>query len=166
MLLGLYNIKIQWCLGFPGSSAGKESSCNVGDLGLIPELGRSPGDGNGYPFQYSGMENSMDCIVHGVCRVRHNWVTFTSLAALTLCCCCYCCLVAKMCPIPCYPVDCNMPGFSVLCYLLSLLKLTLIKSVMLSKYFILCFPLPLFPSIFPSLRVFSSELGLCIRWSK
>ena len=42
------------------------AACNVGDLGLIPELGRSPGEENGYPFQYSALENSMDCIVHGV----------------------------------------------------------------------------------------------------
>ena len=41
-------------------SDGKESACNVGDLGLIPGLGRSPGEGNGYPLQYSGLENSMD----------------------------------------------------------------------------------------------------------
>ena len=47
-------------------SAGKESACNAGDLGLIPGLGRSPGDGKGYPLQYSGLENSMDCKVHGV----------------------------------------------------------------------------------------------------
>ena len=53
-------------LGFPESSAGKESACNVGDLGLIPRLGRSPGEGKGYPLQYSGLENSMDCIVHEV----------------------------------------------------------------------------------------------------
>ena len=53
-------------LGFPGGSAGKESDCNVGDLGLIPGLGRSPGEGNSYRLQYSGLENSMDCIVHGV----------------------------------------------------------------------------------------------------
>ena len=53
-------------LGFPGGSVGKESACNVGDLALIPGLGRSPGEGNGYPFQYSGLENSMDCIVRGV----------------------------------------------------------------------------------------------------
>ena len=51
-------------LGFPCGSAGKESACNVGDLGLIPVLGRSPGKGISYPFQYSGLENSMDCIVH------------------------------------------------------------------------------------------------------
>ena len=47
-------------------SAGKESACNVGDLGLIPGLGRSPGEGKGFPLQYSGLENSLDCIVHGV----------------------------------------------------------------------------------------------------
>ena len=45
---------------FPGGSAGKESSCSVGDLGSIPGLGRSPGEGNGSPLQYSGLENSMD----------------------------------------------------------------------------------------------------------
>ena len=49
-------------LGFPGSLAGKESACNVGDLGLIPGLGRSREEGNGYPLQHSGLENSMDCI--------------------------------------------------------------------------------------------------------
>ena len=47
-------------LGFPGGSSGKESACNVGDLGLIPGLGRSPGKGKGYPLQYSSLENSMD----------------------------------------------------------------------------------------------------------
>ena len=57
-------------LGFPGGSAGKESTCNVGDLGLIPGLGRCPGEGNGCLFQYSDLENSMDCIVHGVAKSR------------------------------------------------------------------------------------------------
>ena len=52
--------------GFPCGSAGKESACNAGDLGSIPGLGRSPGQGKGYPLQYSGIENSMNCIVHGV----------------------------------------------------------------------------------------------------
>ena len=47
-------------LGFPCGSAGKASTCNAGDLDLIPGLGRSPGEGKGYPFQYSGLENSMD----------------------------------------------------------------------------------------------------------
>ena len=47
-------------MGFPCGSAGKESACNAGDLGLIPGLGRSPGEWKGYPLQYSGLENSMD----------------------------------------------------------------------------------------------------------
>ena len=47
-------------LGFSAGSAGKESTCNAGDLGLIPGLGRSPAEGKGYPLQYSDMENSMD----------------------------------------------------------------------------------------------------------
>ena len=47
---------------------GKESACNVGDLGLIPGLERSPGEGNGYLLQYSGLENSIDYVVHGVAR--------------------------------------------------------------------------------------------------
>ena len=59
-------------LGSPGSSAGKESACNARDLGSIPGLGRAPGEGIGYPLQYSGLENSMDCIVLGSQRVRHD----------------------------------------------------------------------------------------------
>ena len=55
-------------MGFPCGSAGKESACNEGDVGSIPELGRSPGGGNGNPLQYSGLENSMDCIVQGVVK--------------------------------------------------------------------------------------------------
>jgi len=50
---------------FTGGSAGKESACSVGDLGLIHGLGRSPGEENGNPPQYSGLENSTDCVVHG-----------------------------------------------------------------------------------------------------
>ena len=57
-------------MGFPCGSAGKESACNAGDLGLILGSGRSPGEGKGYPLQYSGLENSMDCIVHGVAKSR------------------------------------------------------------------------------------------------
>ena len=48
-------------LGFPGGSAGKESACNTGDLGSIPWLERSPGEGKGYPLPYSGLETSMHC---------------------------------------------------------------------------------------------------------
>ena len=55
-------------MGFPDSSVGKESACNAGDLGSIPGLGRPPGEGRGYPLQYSGLENAMDCIVRGVTK--------------------------------------------------------------------------------------------------
>ena len=59
---------LELCGGFPDSSVGKESSCNAGDLGSIPGLERSPGEGKGYPLWYSGLENSMDCIIHGVTK--------------------------------------------------------------------------------------------------
>ena len=55
-------------LDFPCGSTGKESACNTGDLGSIPGLGRSAGEEKGYPLQYSGMENSMDCIIHGLTK--------------------------------------------------------------------------------------------------
>ena len=55
-------------LCFPCGSASKESACNAGDLGLIPGLGRFPGEGKGNPLQYSCLENSMDCIVRGGCK--------------------------------------------------------------------------------------------------
>ena len=67
-----------WCFfndggnGFPDSSVGKESTCNAGDPGSIPRLGRSPEEGKGYPLHYSGLENSMDYVVQGVERVRNN----------------------------------------------------------------------------------------------
>ena len=54
--------------GFLGGSEGKESICNAGDLVSIPGLGRSPGEGKDYPLQYSALENSMDCVVHGVSK--------------------------------------------------------------------------------------------------
>ena len=56
--------------GFPCGSVGKESTCNAGDLGSIPGLGRCPGEGNSYLLQYSGLKNSMDCIVHEVAKSR------------------------------------------------------------------------------------------------
>ena len=59
------------CLLIPsptGGSDGKESACSVGDLSSIPGLGRSPGEGNSYPLQYAGLENSMDCTIHGVTK--------------------------------------------------------------------------------------------------
>ena len=65
----------KYILCFPSGSVGKEPACNVGDLGSIPGLGRSPGEGNDNPLQYSGLENSMDrgawrATVHRVAKSR------------------------------------------------------------------------------------------------
>ena len=57
-------------MGFHDSPVGKESSCNAGHLGSVPGLGRSSGEGKGYPLQYSGLENSTECIVRGVTKSR------------------------------------------------------------------------------------------------
>ena len=68
--------------GFPCGSAGEESICNVGDLGSIPGLERAPGEGKGYPLQYSGLENSMNCIVHGITksqiRLSNFWASLVA----------------------------------------------------------------------------------------
>ena len=80
--------------GFPGGSEVKASACNVGDLGSIPGSGRSPGEGNGNPLQYSCLENPMDggtwwATVHGVAKSRTRLSNFThSLMAIV-------CRVAK-----------------------------------------------------------------------
>ena len=86
----MLGIKFQYyhCLfsSFPFGSVGKESACKAGDLGSIPGLGRSPGEEKGYPFQYPGLENSMDWIVHGVTksRTRLRDFHFTSLLGIIL----------------------------------------------------------------------------------
>ena len=67
-------------LGFPCGSTGKESTCNVGDLGSILRLGRSPGEEKGYPHQY-GLEKSLDCIVHGVAKTWTRLSDFHSQAS-------------------------------------------------------------------------------------
>ena len=73
-------------------SAGKESACNAGDLGSIPGLGRSPGEGKGCPLQYSGLKNSTDCTVHGVAK-SWTWLTdfHTHTHAHRIECKCYQC---------------------------------------------------------------------------
>ena len=71
---------------FPCGSAGKESARNARDLGLIPGLGRSPGKGEGYPLQYSGLENSVDCIVHGVAK---SWTQLSGFQKKKKVCICY-----------------------------------------------------------------------------
>ena len=63
-------------MGFPRSAAGKESACRARDPGLIPGLGRFAAEGIGYSLQYSGLENSMDCIVHGVAKSRTRLSNF------------------------------------------------------------------------------------------
>ena len=68
-----FNFFISSLWGFPDSSVGKNFTCNAGDLGLIPGLGRSPGEGKGYPLQYSGLEKSMVCIVYGVTKSQ-TWL--------------------------------------------------------------------------------------------
>ena len=86
--MATYSSILAWRKGFPGGSDGKESSCNAGDLGSIPGLGRSPGEWNGYPLQYPGLENSMDrgswqaITVHGVAKSQTGLSNFHTLRAL------------------------------------------------------------------------------------
>ena len=77
-----------------------------------------------------------------------------------------CCLFSESCPTLCYPVNCSTPGFPVLHYLPEFVQIMSIELVMPSCHLILCCPLLLLPSIFPSIRVFSNELAPCIRWPK
>ena len=96
---------------FPGGLAGKESACNVGDLGLIPGLGRSSGEGKGYLLQYSGIENSMDCIAHGVAKSQTQLSDFHSLTHSDWC------EVIPHCSFDlhfslCNPMLCSPPGSS------------------------------------------------------
>ena len=78
--LGVTN---RYQMGFPGGSAGKESACNAGDLGSIPGLGRSPGGGKGYPLQYSGLENSMDCVIVEIIFRNHGIGNISSVQSLS-----------------------------------------------------------------------------------
>ena len=81
----MFNNRSVLCMGSPCGSAGKESTCNEGDLGSLPGLGRSPGEGNNYSLQDSGLENSMDCIVPGVTK---SWTRLSDFPFLfTLCMC-------------------------------------------------------------------------------
>ena len=77
-------------LGFPCCSASKESACTAGDLGLIPGLERSSGEGKSYPLQYSGLESSMDCIVHGVAKGQAQQSNFHFHFSLLYICVCVC----------------------------------------------------------------------------
>ena len=87
----------------------------------------------------------------------------TDLPKIWICCCCS---VSNLCPALYNPMNCRIPSFPVFTNSLSLLKLMCIESVMPSKHLILCCPLLLLPSVFPSIRVFSNESTLHIRWLK
>ena len=81
-LLENFKLPVWPTLGYPRGSDGRESACSAGDMGLIPGLGRSPGGGHGYPFQFSCLENSMDreawrAIVHGVAKIGQLTHTYT-----------------------------------------------------------------------------------------
>ena len=86
-----------------------------------------------------------------------TWLLYSEIAFWTV-------LFSQLCLILCDPMDCSMSDFPVLHYLLEFAQIHVIESVMPSNHLILCHPLLLLPSIFPSIRVFSNELALCIRW--
>ena len=156
-------------LGFPCGSVGKESTCNVGDLGSTPALGRSPGEGKGYPFQYSSLENSMDCIVHGVAK-RQTWLSdfhfhFTEVYFVTLyivhfyTCSVHFSSVQSLSRVRLFAtpwIAARQASLSIT-NSRSSLRLTSIESVMPSSHLILYRPLFLLPPIPPSIRVFSNE---------
>ena len=122
-------------MGFPGGSDGKESACNAGDLGSIPGLGRYLGEGNGYPLQFSCLENPVDrgacwATVHGVVRVRRDLATkqqqpgedyAAAAAALPRwdvpvsedAAAAAAAKAPQSCPTLCDPMDCSLPGSSV-----------------------------------------------------
>ena len=93
-------------MGFPDSSVGKESACSAGDLGLIPGSGRSARKGIGYPLKYSGLENSMDCIVHGVTMSQTPLSNFNFNVGFEV-------KVSQSCPTLCNPMDYSPSGSSV-----------------------------------------------------
>ena len=133
-------------------SAGKESTCNTGDLGSIPELGRSPGEGKGYPHQCSRLENSMNCVVQGVTKSR-TWLSafdfhmiyiyihiYTHIYLL------FSCLVVSDSLWP--PWAAVLQACLSFTISQSLFKLMSIESAMPSNHLVLCRPLLLLPPAF------------------
>ena len=157
-------------LGFSGGSGGKEYACSVGDMDLIPGLGRSRGGGNSNPLWYSFLENSMDWGTWWYYyylqfmrsqRVRHNWLTNTSyFQFFTL----SVQLSRSVLSDSLRPHGLQHARPPCITNCRSSLKLTSIESVMPFSHLILCRPLLLLPSIPPSIRVFSNELTLHMRW--
>ena len=103
------------------------------------------------------------CLPHVFSYIQTNNLAKVWINIVKACCCCS---VTKSCPTFCNPMDCSMPGFPVLHHLLKLFKFMTIESLMPSNLLAFCSPLLLPPSIFLSIRVFSNELALHIRWPK
>ena len=135
-------------MGFPWGS-----TCNAEDLGSIPGLWRSPGEGKGYPLQYSGLENSVDYIVHGV---TESWTWLSNFHFHFLSVQFSCSIVSSSLWRHELPITNSQSSPKPISF----------ESMMPPNHLILCRPLLLLPSIFPSIRVFSNELALCIRWPK
>ena len=147
-------------MGFPCGSAGKESACNAGNLGSIPGLGKSPGEVRGYPLQYSGLENPIDCLAHGITKSWTRLSVFHFYFKVQL--------VQSFILVWLFATKWTAARQASLSITnsRSLLKLISIESVMPSNRLILFQPLLLLPSIFPSIRVFSNESALRIKWPK
>ena len=158
-------------MGFPSGSVGKESTCSsgdAGDLGSIPGWERSPGGGHGNQLQYAYLENPIDrgawgATVHGVAKswtrlkqCMHEILCFSSVQFSRS-------VVSRLFATPC--TTACQASLSIT-NSQTLLRLISIESVMPSNHLILCYPLLLLPSIFPSIRVFSNESALRIRWPK
>ena len=154
----------------PGGSDSRESACNKGGPDSISGLGKSAGEGNSYPLQYSCLENSKDwgawkAIVHGATKSQ-TWLSDD----------CYCIaqkssrlfVVQSLSHVQLFTTLRTAAHQASLSFTISqsLLKLMSIELVMPSYHLILCRPLLLLPSIFPSIRVFSNESALHIRWPK
>ena len=154
----------------------KNPPANAGATDSIPGLGRSTGEGKGYPLQYLGLENSMDCIVHGVTKSQtwlsdfhlNTWnLELGHIARWSL----YCIQFSSVQSLSC--VQLFATPWTEVCQASlsitnsqSLLILMSIESVMPSYHLILCRPFFLPPSIFPSIRAFSYESFLHITWPK
>ena len=138
----------------------KRLAYNAGDLGSIPGSGRSSGEGKGNPLQYPCLENPMDrgawwAIVHGVTKSRTQLSDFTHFPLSVQ--------LFNCVRLFATPWTAARQASLSITNSWSLLKFMSIESVMPSNHLILCHPLLLPPSIFPSIRVFSNESILCIR---
>ena len=139
--------------GFPGGSVVKNPPANAGDQGSIPGSGGSLGERNGYPLQYSCLENPMDRGAWWLQSRGLQTVAFSSVQSLS-------CVRLFVTPwTAAHQASLSITNSR------SLLKVTSTESVMPSSHLTLCRPLLLPPSIFPSVRVFSNESVLRIRWS-